>query len=82
MLKERGNLASSRNRTLLIINKQWSVMLQEGLQLGLVLYPGGWVVMGWKKEKAGLSLNGDQKLTFLVCCVSPACPLPQRNRLV
>lgn len=35
MLKERGNLASSRNRTLLIINKQWSVMLQEGLQLGL-----------------------------------------------
>lgn len=32
--------------------------------------------MGEKKEKAGLSLNGDQRLTliFLVCCL-PLLPL-------
>lgn len=34
MLKETGNLASSSNRTLLIINKQWSVTLQEGFATG------------------------------------------------
>lgn len=40
-----------------------------------VLCPGAWVVMGQKKEKAGLSLSGDQKLYFFWCAVCPRCPL-------